>query len=98
VKVNLGIASKKGIEMRFLQIEMLCPINGFERFRIKVVTRVNIPRNTIIPKFRKRSRSDELRYLVVGRNVDEHQIRRYLLEYFRQRGMLERIISIKFIK
>lgn len=76
---------------------MICPINGFERFRVKVITRVNIPQNTIIPKFRSHPKPDELSGLLVGRNVSEQEIRRYLIEYFRRKGMLERIVNIKLI-
>ena len=70
--------------MNFL-IEMKCPIHGYERFRIKVVRKYNIPTNAIIPKLRSRPKPGELSQIVVGRYVPEKEIKKLFNGLFTQK-------------
>lgn len=78
-------------------VEMTCPKHGLERFQIKVVKKFNIKPDIIVPKFRNRPTKGDLSYLVVGRNVTNNQIEKYLLDYFREKGLIEAIMRIRLI-
>lgn len=75
-------------------IEMNSPKYGFERFRIKVVQRYNMESDKIMPKIRSRPEPG-ISCLYVGRDVSQREVRDYLIEYFRKRGLWEHILSIK---
>jgi len=78
----------------FAWIEMHCPQHGLERFKIKIIKKYNINPEKIMPKYRTKPKH-ELSGLIIGRNVNKNEVLDYLLEYFDQKGMLDKIISIK---
>jgi len=80
--------------MKSLWIELKCPEHGLERFKIKVIKKYNVTPKLIEPKFRTRP-THELSGIIVGRNVQHNEIRDYLIHYFNETGMMERILSIK---
>lgn len=77
---------------------MKCPQHGLERFKIKVIKRFNMPPETLQPKSRSRPKPGGLSYVYVGRNVSEREIRKYLIDYFRKRGLRENILTMQFKK
>lgn len=81
--------------MTFIQVELTCPEHGLERFKIKVVKKYNVNKETIEPKFRTKPRHD-LSGLIVGRDVSSLEIRDYLAQYFREAGMLDKVLSMRF--
>lgn len=76
-------------------IEGKCPQHGFERFRVKIVKRFNIASNEIIPKERSKPRQGEISRLYIGRNVNYNEAKDYLIDYFHERGMLEKIARMR---
>ncbi|MDH7477395.1 MAG: hypothetical protein QHH17_03315 [Candidatus Bathyarchaeota archaeon] len=82
--------------MGALWIEVNCGNHGFERFRIKIVKKFNIPSDMIIPKFRSRPKPGELSCLLVGRDVSLQEIEHYMDKYFRQKGLWGSILRIKW--
>lgn len=81
--------------MASLWVEMKCPEHGLERFRIKIVKRFNMTPNKITPEFRSRRKASGLSRLLVGRDVGDHEIENYLIDYFRRRGLWESILKMK---
>lgn len=75
---------------------MKCPEHGLERFKIKVVKRFNMRAEMIQPKLRSRPKPGGLSCIYVGRNVSEREIRKYLIDYFRGKGVWERVLTMKF--
>lgn len=80
--------------MTSLWVEFKCPEHGLERFKIKVIKKYNVNPELILPKFRTRPKY-ELSSLVVGRNVREDEIKDYLIHYFRQAGLMDKILSMR---
>jgi hypothetical protein len=80
--------------MATLWIEFQCPEHGFERFKVKVVKKYNVNPRVIIPKFRTRPKY-ELSKVIVGRNVRNTDVKDYLVQYYKETGAIERILSIK---
>ncbi|MEM2703457.1 MAG: hypothetical protein QXR45_09880 [Candidatus Bathyarchaeia archaeon] len=80
--------------MPTLWIELSCPEHGFERFKIKIIKRHNIRPDQIIPKFRTRPKY-ELSSLIVGRDVQYNQLTDYLIKYFNETGLIERVLNIR---
>jgi len=80
--------------MTTLWIELACPEHGFERFKVKIIRKYNIKPDQITPKFRTRPKY-ELSSLVVGRNVQYNQLTDYLIRYFNETGLIERVLSIR---
>lgn len=78
-----------------LWVEMKSPEYGLERFRIKIVKRFNMIGKTIRPEFRSRRKASGLRRLLVGRDVGNHEIEKYFINYFRERGLWESILKMK---
>ncbi len=76
-------------------VEMSCPEHGLERFKIKVIKKYNVNKELIEPKFRTRPRH-ELAGVIVGKNVGHDEVRQYLAEYFREAGMIDKILSMRF--
>jgi len=76
-------------------IEMRCPQHGFERFRVKIVKRFNIASNEIIPKTISKPRQGEISRLYIGRNVSYNEVKNYLVDHFRERGTLEKIVRMR---
>ena len=80
--------------MASIMVEMSCPEHGFERFKIKVIKKYNVNKELIEPKFRTKPRH-ELAGVIVGKDVNQYEVRRYLVEYFREAGMMDKILSMK---
>ena len=80
--------------MTVLWVELNCPEHGFERFKIKVIKKRNVRKESIAPIFRSRPKC-ELSGVVIGKDVEYREVREYLMEYFRQTGMVERILRIR---
>lgn len=76
-------------------VEMKCPKHGLERFKIKVIQKYNIPAETIKPKFRNKPKRS-ISSLYVGRSVDDKQVKKFLINYFRRKHMLENIVKMQF--
>jgi len=79
-----------------LLVELACPKHGLERFTIKVIRRFNISPNEIMPKFRTKPKP-ELSGIVVGRNVNEKEVQKFLENYFREKGLWERVLTLKAV-
>jgi len=78
-------------------IEMKCPAHGFERFRIKITRKYNMPSRDIEPRFISRPKKGEIRRILVGRDVEKSEIQEYLNDYFRHKGMSHLIVGIRVI-
>lgn len=81
--------------MASLWVELNCPEHGLERFRIKIVKRFNMIHNMIRPEFRSRRKASGLSRLLVGRDVGNHEIEKYLIHYLRERGLWESVVKMK---
>ena len=81
--------------MASLWVEMKCSQHGLERFQIKIVKKFNIKSDIIVPRFRSRPIKGDLSHLLVGRGVTNKQIEKYLLNYFREKGLMEAILRIR---
>jgi hypothetical protein len=82
--------------MGLLWIEAKCNQHGFERFKIKIVKKFNMPSDGITPRYRSRPKPGELSCLLVGRDVSNREIEEYITDYLRERGMWESIIRMRF--
>ena len=80
--------------MASMMVEMSCPEHGFERFKIKVIKKYNVNKELIEPKFRTKPRH-ELAGVIVGKNVNQYEVRQYLVGYFREAGMMDKVLSMK---
>ena len=78
-------------------VELHCPNHGLERFNIKVVKRPNISADAILPKLRKKPQTGEISTIYVGRNVSAKEAERYLIGYFRERNLLEKIVKMRLV-
>jgi len=78
-------------------VEILCNKHGFERFRIKIVKRFNMPSNMIVPELSQRPTIGEIKCIYVGRDISNKEVEKFLLNYFREKGMLERIVKMHMI-
>ena len=76
-------------------VEMNCPDHGLERFKIKVIKKYNVKKELIEPKFRMKLKH-ELAGVVVGKSVSNLEVRDYLVQYFKEAGMTNRIVSMKY--
>jgi hypothetical protein len=75
-------------------VELKCPQHGLERFKIKIIRKYNVKSDEIIPKFRTKPKY-ELSSIVVGKYVQQKEIRDYLIRYFAQTGLIDNILSIR---
>jgi hypothetical protein len=78
-------------------VEMLCNKHGLERFRVKIVKRFNMPSNMIVPELSQRPSIGEIKCIYVGRDISNREVEKFLLNYFREKGMLERIVNMRMI-
>jgi hypothetical protein len=78
-------------------IEMKCPKHGLERFTVKIIKRFNIASHEIMPRLRTKTVRGELSLLYVGRNVSYDEAKGYVINYFRERGMLEQIVRMRML-
>ena len=83
--------------MTSLWIEMNCPKHGLERFKIKVVKKFNIKADMIVPQFRSRPKASGLSSLLVGRDVSNGEIEKFLINYLQEKGLFEAILRMKFV-
>ena len=79
-------------------VEIFCNKHGFERFRVKIVKRFNMPSNIIMPELSQRPSIGEIKCIYVGRGVSEADVKEYLVNYFREKGILERIVRMQLAK
>lgn len=86
-----------GLTLVSILIEMSCPRHGFERFKVRIIKRFNIASSEIMPKLRSKPVRGELSSLYVGRNVSYGEVKDYLIDYFREKGMLEEIVRMKLL-
>jgi hypothetical protein len=75
-------------------VEMSCPEHGLERFKIKVIKKYNVNKELIEPKFRTKPRH-ELAGVIVGKDVGHNEVRQYLITYFREAGMIDKVLSMR---
>ena len=80
--------------MESVCVELRCPEHGLERYKIKVIKKYNVTPTLIKPRFRTRPKH-ELSGIIIGRNVKHNEIRDYLVDYFNETGLMERILSIR---
>jgi hypothetical protein len=73
---------------------MTCPEHGLERFKIKVIKKYNVSKELIEPKFRTKPRH-ELAGVIVGKDVGNNEVRDYLVKYFREAGMIDKVLSMR---
>jgi len=90
------VDKRKGSAVEGLVVELSCPEHGLERFTVKVIRRFNISPGEIIPKFRTKPEYD-LSRIIVGREVDTKEVQKYLESYLREKGMWERVLSIRLV-
>jgi hypothetical protein len=83
--------------MTSFAVEILCNKHGFERFRVKIVKRFNMPSNIIIPELSQRPTIGEIKCIYVGRDISNKEVEKFLLNYFREKDMLERIVKMRII-
>jgi hypothetical protein len=76
-------------------IELHCPNHGLERFRIKVIKKYNMNKNLIMPHFRTKPKY-ELSSLMVGKSVNTYEVREFLIQYFKEVGLIDKILKIQF--
>jgi hypothetical protein len=83
--------------MASVLVEIYCPQHGLERFRIKIIRRLNIAANQIIPKARSRPKPGEINTLYVGRNISHEKVKEYLINYFEHKGIIKDILIMRMI-
>jgi len=79
-----------------LLVEFICPSHGLERYTVKVIKRFNITPHEITPKFRTKPKH-ELSGIIIGRNVNEKEVRKFFENYLRKKGLWERVLSLKTV-
>lgn len=84
--------------MTSFAVEMLCNKHGLERFRVKIVKRFNMPSNTILPELSQRPTMGEIKCIYVGRDISNKEVENFLRDYFRQKGLLEKIVKMNMVK
>jgi hypothetical protein len=65
-----------------------------ERFNIKIIKKYNVSPQLIAPKYRTRPRH-EMSGIIVGRKVSRSEMQDYMLQYFKETGMIDRLIAFK---
>jgi hypothetical protein len=56
-----------------------------------------MPPNIIVPDLSRRPTVGEIKCIYVGRRVSNKEVEQYLVDYFRQKGMLEKIVNMRLI-
>jgi len=75
---------------------MTCPQHGIERFRIKVMRKLNMASDEIRLRLRTRPKA-EIGRLYVGRHVTDEKAKEYVIDYLVQKGMIEKLISVRIL-
>jgi len=83
--------------MATFQVELRCPEHGLERFNIKVIKKYNVTPELIAPKYRTRPRH-EMSGIIVGRSVSHTEMQDFMMQYFRETGMIDRLVALKLQK
>ena len=83
--------------MTSFAVEIICNKHGLERFRVKIVKRFNMPSNIIMPELSQRPSLGEIKCIYVGRNVSNKEVEGYLVNYFREKGLLEKIVKMRMV-
>lgn len=84
-----------------VELNINCPTHGLERHKIKLIKRVNIASDEIIPKECReygKPHGPENRLvqtLYIGRNVGAEKVEDFVSSYLRDVGIAERIIYMK---
>jgi hypothetical protein len=91
---SIYIKERGGKEMTNFQVELRCPEHGLERFNIKVIKKYNVSPETIAPKFRTRPKR-EMSGIIVGRKVSTSEMQDFMIQYFRQTGMIDKVVGLK---
>jgi len=78
-------------------VELNCPEHGLERFKIKIIRKYNIPKNTIAVKIKNKPFPGEIDSLIVGRGVSSKDVQVYLRNYLNEVGLWSRVLALKFI-
>jgi hypothetical protein len=76
------------------QVELRCPEHGLERFNIKIIKKYNVTPELIAPKFRTRPKH-EMSGIIVGRKVSHNEMQDYMMHYFKETGMIDKLIALK---
>ncbi len=80
--------------MATFQIELRCPEHGLERFNIKVIKKYNVTPELITAKYRTRPKR-EMSGIIVGRKVTTSEMQDFMVNYFRETGMIDKIVAFK---
>jgi len=83
--------------MSAVVVELICPEHGFERFKIKVIRKYNIPKRSIAVKVKNRPFPGEIDSLIIGRAVSDRDVQEYLRNYLYEVGLWSRVVAIKII-
>lgn len=83
--------------MATFRVEIRCPEHGLERFNIKVIKKYNVNPELIAPKYRTRPRH-EMSGIIVGRKVSHTEMQDFMMQYFRETGMIDRLVALKLQK
>jgi len=76
-----------------LYVEVLRTPNNFERFKIKVIKKFNVPSKSFKAIYGKRRKN--LKAFVVGRGLNEEDILQYISEYIKREGLWQKIITMR---
>jgi hypothetical protein len=76
-------------------VEYSCPYHGLERFKIKIIKKCNVGKELIEPKFRTKP-IYALSGVIVGKNVENQQVEDYIVQYLRDAGMIDKVLSMRF--
>lgn len=77
-------------------VELSCPVHGLERYKIKIIRKYNVPRQSIMPQFNRRPTPGELSSVVVGKNVSEKDIETYVVNYLHNVGLWNTVLLMRF--
>ena len=80
--------------MATFQVELRCPEHGLERFNIKVIKKYNVSPELITPKYRTRPKR-EMSGIIVGRKVSTNEMQDFMMQYFKETGMIDKIVAWK---
>lgn len=79
-------------------VELSCPVHGLERYKIKLIRKYNVPRNIIMPQFRRRPTPGELSSLVIGKGVSDKEVERYIIDYLHNAGLWNAVLAMRFLR
>lgn len=83
--------------MTSFAVEIICNKHGLERFRVKIIKRFNMPSTMIVPELSQRPTIGEIKCIYVGRDISNKEVEKFLVNYFLEKGMLERIVKMHMI-